>query len=118
MYCVNCGKELSNDAKFCPECGQQTGVQPQQQAQTVIIQMPRQPKSRAIAVVLCVFFGYLGLHKFYLGSNKTGFLFLTGGIIAIFVYLLNLPPLTLIPSLILGCALLVDLVLLLIKERI
>lgn len=26
MYCVNCGKELSDEAAFCPECGAQQGV--------------------------------------------------------------------------------------------
>lgn len=25
MFCVNCGKEISNDAKFCPSCGEQIG---------------------------------------------------------------------------------------------
>lgn len=26
MYCRNCGKEISADAKFCPECGTKTGT--------------------------------------------------------------------------------------------
>ena len=101
-YCKNCGCQINEPAKFCQECGK-----------------PLDKKiNKWIAIVLLLLFGYLGLHKFYLGSNKTGFLFLTGGIIAIFVYLLNLQTLTLIHSLILMCELLVDLVLLLIKERI
>ena len=51
MFCSNCGKELAEDVKFCPECGYQI-KDLQQQPQFVISQMPRQPKSRAIAVVL------------------------------------------------------------------
>lgn len=26
MYCLNCGYEISPDAKFCPECGTQNGA--------------------------------------------------------------------------------------------
>ena len=28
MYCVNCGKELSNDIMFCPYCGTETKIKP------------------------------------------------------------------------------------------
>lgn len=101
-YCKNCGCKIDDSAKFCQECGKS------------LIEKNK-PKSKLIAVILLLLFGFLGLHRFYLDTHKEGFLFLTGGIIAIFVYLLNLPPLTLIPSLIFGCALLVDLILI-IKE--
>jgi len=26
MFCTHCGKELAGDARFCPQCGQGTGV--------------------------------------------------------------------------------------------
>ena len=28
MYCINCGKELPDDAKFCPGCGNKIGSKP------------------------------------------------------------------------------------------
>ena len=38
-------------------------------------------RSRAIAFVLCIFLGYFGVHRFYLGKTVTGLIFLfTGGI--------------------------------------
>lgn len=33
MFCKNCGKELANDAKFCPTCGQPTDFQSETVAQ-------------------------------------------------------------------------------------
>lgn len=71
MFCSNCGKELTEDIRFCPECGQQVG-NIQSQSQPIIMQMPRQPKSRAIAIVLCIFLGWLGIHDFYIGRNTVG----------------------------------------------
>lgn len=71
MFCSNCGKELTEDIRFCPECGQQVG-NIQSQSQPIIMQMPRQPKSRAIAIVLCIFLGWLGIHDFYIGRNGVG----------------------------------------------
>ena len=29
MYCENCGKEISDDAKFCPECGAMVQIEPE-----------------------------------------------------------------------------------------
>ena len=27
MFCINCGRELSNDARFCSQCGQGTRIE-------------------------------------------------------------------------------------------
>lgn len=41
-------------------------------------------KSKMVALLLCVFLGYLGAHKFYLGKTKTGLLYaFTGGLAGI-----------------------------------
>ncbi len=38
------------------------------------------PKNRAVAALLCFFFGFLGVHRFYVGKIGTGLLWLfTGG---------------------------------------
>lgn len=39
MYCRNCGKEISEDTKFCPECGTCTDLVP---LQTAVPQAPQQ----------------------------------------------------------------------------
>ena len=42
------------------------------------------PKSRLVALLLCIFVGYLGIHRFYVGKTGTGILWLfTGGLCGI-----------------------------------
>ena len=42
------------------------------------------PKSRTVAALLCFFFGYLGIHRFYEGKIGTGILWLlTAGFLGI-----------------------------------
>lgn len=99
-YCKYCGCESDNSAKFCQECGKPTKEE-------------YKTKSKIIAVILLLLLGFLGVHKFYLGKSKEGIIFLIGWIIAVLFASLNFPPFTLFPMVILGIALLVDLVLIL-----
>lgn len=40
----------------------------------------RSPKSQLVCLLLCVFLGLLGIHRFYVGKAGTGFIWLvTGG---------------------------------------
>ena len=73
MFCKNCGKEIEEGAKFCPACGQQLDgeIQPQK---VVIVKKEREPKSQFVAIVLCLIFGLVGFHDFYLGKNGAGVL--------------------------------------------
>ena len=32
------------------------------------------PKSKTVALVLCIFLGYLGIHRYYVGKVKSGIL--------------------------------------------
>jgi restriction system protein len=107
MKCENCGANLCADTNRCQYCGTYRKPQPppQPQPQTVIYnvvgsapgqqysssaQQPvntyiEQPlKSKWAAFFLCLFFGGLGFHKFYVGKVGRGILYLlTGGLLGI-----------------------------------
>lgn len=45
---------------------------------------PISSKSKWVAFILCFFFGFLGIHRFYVGKIGTGILYiLTGGLFGI-----------------------------------
>ena len=63
-YCVGCANQLHVSAIACPKCGarQHSGQIGQ--------------KSRVAAIILALFLGGLGAHKFYLGRVAAGVLYL------------------------------------------
>lgn len=76
MYCVNCGKELSKQAVSCPHCGHpvRKAVPELEEGKEL------SPKSRLVTILLCVFVGCLGIHRFYVGKTGTGIaMILTAG---------------------------------------
>lgn len=105
MYCSKCGKEIDNDAIICPLCGVATQnfntVQKISQPQVVInntntntnvnknsnvtgIEVGCRVKNKWIALLLCIFLGCFGAHKFYEGKNGMGILYLfTMGILGV-----------------------------------
>jgi len=51
---------------------------------TVIVTDNVSPKSRLAATLLCFFFGFLGIHRFYAGKIGTGIIWLfTAGLLGI-----------------------------------
>lgn len=107
MFCSNCGADAGNE-RICPNCGntvlQERQYVPQQYAPQ---QMPNiiinntntnvnknentnvgagsvnsvSPKSKTVALILAIFLGYLGIHRFYVGKVGTGIIwFLTAGV--------------------------------------
>ena len=54
MFCQHCGKEVNDKAVVCVHCG---------------CPLSAPSKSRALYVVLALFFGCLGVHNFYAGYN-------------------------------------------------
>ena len=62
VTCAECGKEVSDAARRCPACGFSSGT--------------FAGKSKGLAIVLALFLGGLGIHKFFLGKTGTGFLYL------------------------------------------
>lgn len=90
-FCPSCGNILISDVPpQSPEYGQPTNQAPQyQQAPPQVVvnnyagganmDMISQ-KSRLVALLLCVFLGGIGVHRFYAGKIGTGILWLfTGG---------------------------------------
>ncbi len=100
MKCPNCG--ASGTGKFCEYCGSPLGSE----NQTVIINnyytandnqtgsvIPAyytpgtqviSGKNRTLALILCIFVGYFGIHYFYVGKIGIGILYmLTGGLFGI-----------------------------------
>ena len=76
-YCAHCGAQLVDEAVVCPKCG--CAVAP-----TKTVDPNTSPKSRLITLLLCIFVGGLGIHRFYVGKIGTGILYtLTLGLFGI-----------------------------------
>lgn len=97
-FCQYCGASIPAQAVICTACGGQ--VQQFQQVPPPMQTMPQQPqvvinnnnmpvggakpKSKWLAFLLCLFLGYVGVHKFYEGKALMGVLYLfTGGLFGI-----------------------------------
>src|SRR4051812_10396853 len=80
MYCNYCGQQIPQSNTVCPACGAAAGVIVQHVYGNPANADP-QAKSKLAAILLCVFAGYLGVHRFYLGYTLTGLLqfFTVGG---------------------------------------
>lgn len=77
-FCIHCGARIPKQAVICTSCGCQ--VQAVQQARTTPPPPPpvdtSRQKDKWLAFILCWFFGYLGVHRFYEGKIATGILWL------------------------------------------
>lgn len=60
MFCKNCGKEVSDNAVTCPNCGENFAAAP-------VVNAGADQKSKMAAGLLGIFLGGLGIHNFYLG---------------------------------------------------
>jgi len=59
IYCPECGKPIKRKATICPFCGVQVKeLTIKEQPATVRIEPALSPKSKAVAVVLAIFFGF------------------------------------------------------------
>jgi|GEM_PF-420279 len=69
MFCPHCGTEIGNK-RFCYNCG----ASPTTMRGEIV-----SPKSQWAALALCVFFGFFGVHRFYVGKTGTGVLYFFSG---------------------------------------
>lgn len=81
-FCERCGAQLIPEAVYCARCGHPVG-----HPYRVSRYNPDEPISAysgLVALLLCFFLGYLGIHRFYVGKIGTGILWLvTGGIFGV-----------------------------------
>ena len=84
-YCPDCGRVYPSEMAYCIECGSMTvpGDPPRRRA-SYKDTVPAAGKSWLVTLLLCVFVGALGVHRFYVGKIGTGILWLlTGGCLGI-----------------------------------
>lgn len=65
-YCRDCGAQILDNAEICPSCG----------CRQINPGHMRNPdsstRSRLCALLLCIFFGVIGVHRLYLGRTASG----------------------------------------------
>lgn len=73
MFCHHCGSQIEAEAFVCVHCGVRvpTALDPVERAL-----FPRQGHSWLVTLLLALFGGPLGLHRFYVGKVVTGILLL------------------------------------------
>jgi TM2 domain-containing membrane protein YozV len=69
LYCHQCGQETETGAEVCAKCGQSLPAP------------PKKGKDWLVALLLCIFLGGMGIHRFYTGHFLVGVvqLFTLGG---------------------------------------
>lgn len=89
MFCKHCGQTIDDDCIVCPKCGKQVAelkaATPQVIVNNTNTNMNKNtisavgaghPKNKWVAFCLCLFVGYLGVHKFYEGKIGMGILYI------------------------------------------
>ena len=92
-FCKHCGAKIPEDAVICTACGRQVEEIASNSAQPNIVINNTNTNSNVntntlnggrggrarnkwVALLLCLFLGYFGAHKFYEGKTGTGVLYL------------------------------------------
>ena len=86
MYCRNCGKEVADQAvmcmgcgvppksgkKFCQTCGVETNPAAEICTKCGVRLMAGEGRDWLTTLLLCIFLGGIGIHRFYTGHTKVG----------------------------------------------
>lgn len=70
MFCYKCGAEIDDEAVICLKCG--CATKNYDSKKSAVLDPNASPKSRLVALLLCIFLGFWGVHRFYLGKIGTG----------------------------------------------
>ena len=74
-YCSNCGQVIDIRAEICPKCGVRQFQPPPHQPFNALPNDPTvSDKDWTTTLLLCIFLGYLGIHRFYTGNTLYGVL--------------------------------------------
>jgi TM2 domain-containing membrane protein YozV len=73
ITCSECGKDVSDKAAYCPNCGAPISGAADGPPKNMVIE---HPKSRGLAIILALLLGGLGVHLFYLNKVGWGIVFL------------------------------------------
>ena len=65
MYCSNCGAEVNDNAVVCVKCGCAVN-------QPKPVYYNGSCKDWLVTLLLCLFVGCFGIHRFYVGKTGTG----------------------------------------------
>ena len=70
-YCRECGAEIMDKAVICPKCGCSTG---ENKGINLDVKEVDGEKvySKLVALLLWLFLGWIGAHRFYIGDSGTG----------------------------------------------
>jgi len=81
IFCPSCGVVISNKAKFCPNCGKSSDFSnnnnsPVNQYDTINSADAREKREQQwlITLLLCIFLGGFGAHRFFVGKIGTALL--------------------------------------------
>ena len=98
-YCKHCGEPIDKECLICPKCGKQVEeIKNIKDDRNIVINNTAsansraivknvgygKPKNKWIALLLCIFLGFFGAHKFYEGRILLGIVYLfTAGLFGI-----------------------------------
>ena len=85
-FCKHCGAQIDADCMVCPKCGKQVEELKAANPGNIVINNNNTAKVTAVvggtakrkwvAFFLCLFLGWLGIHRFYEGKIGTGIIWL------------------------------------------
>ncbi len=89
LFCEKCGNKVHKDSVICPKCGAQIKdlkTKDDDESPQVVINntnmvsntvgISQKKCDKWVALLLCVFLGYFGAHKFYENKSGLGILYL------------------------------------------
>lgn len=79
-YCSNCGQLINMHESVCPFCRAEQPHSTYSSQQTIVRDPNISDKDWLTTLLLCIFLGYLGIHRFYTNNTAIGLgQLLTGG---------------------------------------